>query len=129
MNQNAVNSLRNAKRHILISDVDKFNSHLLYYILNVIYGTHDHIKLNTIRERLERELKWSLDEHIPDKDVIREWLDNDYPLICITELSFDSCVKLANDFPDYEIVVYSWMKHEGNLPFYMEQITRKLPSP
>ena len=96
MNQNAVNSLRNAKRHILISDVDKFNSHLLYYILNVIYGTHDHIKLNT---------------------VIREWLDNDYPLICITELSFDSCIKLANDFPDYEIVVYSWMKHEGNLPF------------
>ena len=104
MNQNAVNSSRNAKRHILISDVDKFNSHLLYYILNVIYGTHDHIKLNTIRERLERELKWS-------------WLDNDYPLICITELSFDSCIKLANDFPDYEIVVYSWMKHEGNLPF------------
>ena len=91
MNQNAVNSLRNAKRHILISDVDKFNGHLLYYVLNVIYGTHDHIKLNTIRERLERELKWSLDEHIPDKDVIREWLDNDYPLICITELSFDSC--------------------------------------
>jgi hypothetical protein len=117
MNQNAVNSLRNAKRHILISDVDKFNSYLLYYILNVIYGTHDHIKLNTIRERLERELKWSLDEHIPDKDVIREWLDNDYPPICITELSFDSCIKLANDFPDYEIVVYSWMKHEGNLPF------------
>lgn len=111
----AVNQLKKSKRHILICDVDQFNKHLLNFLLYNIYG-HEKVELSQVRSDLEKDLKWSLDEHIPMKDVIREWLDNDYPPIGITDMSFDSCVELIKEF-ECDIAVYSWMKNERTTPF------------
>lgn len=116
MYPNAVNQLKQRKEHILICDVDQFNKHMLNFLLHTVYGK-ERVKLTDVRRALETELKWSFDEHIPMEDVIREWLDNDYPLIGVTDMSFDSCTELIKKFSDYRIVVYSWMTHKGTTPF------------
>lgn len=118
MNVNAANYLRKNTTHILICDVDKFNVHLLRFLIDNVYGCKPTIKLDTIRIKLEAELKWTLDEPLPVTHVLREWLDNkDYPLVAITGMSYETCTELIKQFPDNEVTVYSWMRHESSTPF------------
>ena len=112
----AVSTLNKENRHILICDADSFSKHMLNFLLHTVYGV-ERTTFHDVRKKIETDLKWTLDYHVSDIDVIREWLEGGHPLICVTELGFAQCTELIKEFPDYEISVYSWMSHAASKDF------------
>lgn len=69
----ALRKLHSKEEKIIFCGCDAISGLLIHYLLDELFGRGEYKILHHYDLRLQKEWEWTIDEPIPDKDIIKEW--------------------------------------------------------
>lgn len=115
----ALRKLHSKEEKIIFCGCDAISGLLMHYLLDELFGRGEYKILHRYDLRLQQEWEWTIDEPIPDKDIIKEWFFKEPERIITTCWDYERTLKAVEDAQITNVRVYEFCKykHITDLPF------------
>lgn len=115
----ALRKLHSKEEKIIFCGCDAISGLLMHYLLDELFGRGEYKILHHYDLRLQKEWEWTIDEPIPDKDIIKEWFFCEPERIITTCWDYERTLKAVEDAQISDVRVYEFCKykHITDLPF------------
>lgn len=109
-----------SKDKCIFCGCDGISGLLIHYLLDELVGRDEYLILHRFLIHLEDEWEWTLDEYIPDKDIIKEWFSNRSERIITTCWDYERTIQAVKDAGIKNVRIYKFCEYtyiEEELPF------------
>lgn len=117
---NTLTALHNCKEEkIIFCGCDAISGLLMHYLLDELFGRGEYKILHHYVLRLQKEWEWTIDEPIPDKDIIKEWFFCEPERIITTCWDYERTLKAVYDARITNVCIYKFCEYKyiTDLPF------------
>ena len=108
-----------SKEKCIFCGCDAISGLLIHYLLDELFGRGEYKILHRYELQLQDAWEWTIDEPIPDKDIIKTWFYEEPERIITTCWDYERTIKAIESAQITDVRVYKFCDyvHIKELPF------------